>query len=161
MKNAIENATSTRKVEAITTDIIQFFKDNEDIFNACMEELNWINGYLENDRYYHMEDLDELYSGSPATDILFRAFYGWDEDEWTLDSRGEKVHAQFNPNREYFKYNGYGNLVSTDFVDYSDYLDEYAVESMADNRQDMSTIDNEPELDELFDEYLEAWERGG
>lgn len=158
MKNAIENTTTTRTLEAITNDIIQYFKDNEDIFNACMEELDRINGYLENDRYYHMEDLDELYSGSPATEILYRAFYGWDENEWTLDGRGEKVHGKFNPNREYFKYNGYGNLVSTDYPNYSALLDEYAVESMADNRQDMSTIDNEPELEELFDEYLKAWE---
>lgn len=39
--------------------------------------------------------------------------------------------------------------------DYSDYLDEYAVQGMITNRAEINTIDDEPELAALFDE-LEA-----
>ena len=49
--------------------------------------------------------------------------------------------------------NGYGNLVSSDYKDYSAYLDNYAVEAMADNIEYIDTINDTPELLELFDEY--------
>ena len=44
-----------RTKEAIIADIIQYFKENEDVFNDCMEELDSYNGYLSDDRYYDME----------------------------------------------------------------------------------------------------------
>ena len=131
--------------------IIEWFEDNEEVFNDCIEELDSYNGYLGDDRYYSMDELDELYSGQDATEILRRAFYGYDAETWHTDSHGEKEHGPFNPNRDYFTYNGYGNLVSADYKDYSAYLDEYAVESMAENRRYIDEIDDDPELSELFD----------
>ncbi|MBP3447776.1 MAG: hypothetical protein J6K51_02005 [Clostridia bacterium] len=58
-------------------------------------------------------------------------------------------------NRDYFYYNGYGNLVSSDYKDYSTHLDNYAVEAMSENRSYIDSIDNDEELTALFDE-LEA-----
>ena len=35
--------------------IIEYFNDNPDQFNACIEELDSYNGYLNDSRYYEME----------------------------------------------------------------------------------------------------------
>ena len=63
--------------------------------------------------------------------------------------------GEFNPNRDYFRYNGYGNLVSADYKDYSGQLDRYAVESMSENRDYIDSIDQSDELAALFDELEE------
>lgn len=141
--------------ENTTNKIIAYFEENEGIFNNCIEELDGYNGYLGDDRYYYMEELDELYNGVNPIEILQRAYFGYDADAWHTDSRGEKEYGAFNPNREYFTYNGYGNLVSSDYKDYSAFLDRYAVEKMSENRRYIDSIDDDAELAELFDE-LEA-----
>ena len=115
--------------------IIEYFKNNEEIFNACVEELDNYNGYLNDDRYYDMEYLNEFYNGTEPTEILYRAFYGYDADSYTYDSSGNKTHDTFNPNRNYFTYNGYGNLVSTNYPDYSDKLDKYFIKALLENKE--------------------------
>lgn len=70
-----------------------------------------------------MDELDEIYQGKEATEILRRAYFGHDDDCWH-EENGERVYGEFNPNRDYFYFNGYGNLVSTNERDYSDYLVE-------------------------------------
>ena len=135
-----------------TEKIIAYFEENEDLFNSCIEELDSYNGYLCDDRYYDMEELDELFGNTPAIDLLNRAFFGHDEDTWTTDSRGDMKHGPFNPNRDYFTFNGYGNLVSSDYKDYSVRLDKYAIECMAENRSYVDTIESDEELSSLFDE---------
>lgn len=132
--------------------IIEFFEGNEELFNSCIEELDSYNGYLNDDRYYEMEMLDEFYHGTEPLEILRRAYFGRDNDTWTTDSSGNKIHGEFNPNRDYFTYNGYGNLVSTDYKDYSAYLNEYAIEDMSENRSYIDTIESDDDLAALFDE---------
>lgn len=146
-----------RTKEIVIADIIQYFKENEDVFNDCIEELDAYNGYLGDDRYYYMVELDEFYNGTEPTEILYRAFYGYDDDTWEIDSYGRKIYGEFNPNREYFRYNGYGNLVSSDYKDYSDRLDHWAIESMSENRKDIYSIDDNPDLAALFDELEEVF----
>ena len=136
-----------RTKEAVIADIIQYFRKNEDVCNDCMEELDSYNGYLGDDRYYSMEELNDLYSGQEPQEILFRAFYGFD-----ADSNGNKTYGAFNPNRDYFYLNGYGNLVSSNYKDYSDHLDKYAIEEMSENRNYISSIEENPDLSALFDE---------
>ena len=136
-----------------TEKIIHFFNVNEELFNQCIEELDDYNGYLGDERYYPMNELDELYIGTEPSEILNRAFFGYDEDTYSMNSNGSIEHGQFNPNREFFRYNGYGNLVSSDYKDYSVLLDKYAVEAMADNIEYIDTINETPELLELFNEY--------
>ena len=136
--------------------IIEHFKENEDIFNDCIEELDSYNGYLGDNRYYLMEELDEFYCDTKSTEILYRAFYGYDEDCYIADSAGDKHYEGFNPNRDYFRYNGYGNLVSADYKDYSALLDRYAVEDTKDNRDYIDSIEADAELSALFDELEEA-----
>lgn len=124
-----------------------------------IEELDGYNGYLGDNRYFSMEELDELYNGTEPSELLYRAFFGYDEETYTTDRYGNKTYGAFNPNRNYFRYNGYGNLVSADYKDYSGQLDEYAVQEMIANRAEINTIDDEPELAALFDE-LEAAKEG-
>lgn len=150
------NSKQARTAEEVTAAIIEFFKNNEEIFNACMEELDSYNGYLGDDRYCCMEELDELYSDTKPIDLLYRTFYGHDDDTWTTDASGNKTYGEFNPNRTYFYYNGYGNLVSSDYKDYTGRLDHYAVEEMSENRDYINTIKDNEELTRLFDELEKA-----
>lgn len=141
--------------EEIIKKIIEFFNENEELFNSCIEELDSYNGYLNDYRYYLMDDLSEFYQGTDPLEILRRAFYGRDDDSWHTDGNGNKIYGEFNPNREYFYYNGYGNLVSSDYIDYSAHLDKYAIEEMSENRYYIDTIDDNDELKKLFDELEE------
>ena len=150
------NENRTKK--AIIADIIKYFKENEDVFNDCIEELDSYNGYLGDDRYYNMEELNDFYREQEPQEILLRGFYGFDADTWTTDSRGDKEYGAFNPNREYFYFNGYGNLVSSDYKDYSDKLDGYAIEAMSENRNYIDSIENDDTLADLFDELEEIEE---
>lgn len=138
--------------ETTVKKIIEFFNENEDIFNSCIEELDSYNGYLNDDRYYSMDELNEFYSGTEPLELLRGAYYGRDDDTYTTDSNGNKTYGEFNPNRDYFYYNGYGNLVSSDYKDYSAHLDEYAIEAMSENRQYIDSIDGDDDLAALFDE---------
>lgn len=147
-----------RTKETVIADIIQYFKENEDIFSDCMEELDSYNGYLGDDRYYSMEELNDLYSGQEPQEILLRAFYGFDADSWHTDRGGNKIYGAFNPNRDYFYLNGYDNLVSSDYKDYSNKLDEYAIKEMRENRGNIDSIENDDTLAGLFDELEEIEE---
>lgn len=138
--------------EQIINKIIEYFNNNEDILNECMEELDSYNGYLGDNRYYEMEMLNEFYSGQKPIEILYRAFYGRDDDTYTTDSSGNKIYGEFNPNREYFYFNGYGNLVSSNYKDYTGYLDNYFIESLSENRTYIDSIENDDELTKMFDE---------
>jgi hypothetical protein len=82
-----------------------------------------------------MDELNDLYSGTEPIEILQRAYFGRDNDTWTTDSSGNKTYGEFNPNREYFTYNGYGNLVSSDYKDYSYLLDDYFINALIENAE--------------------------
>jgi hypothetical protein len=132
--------------------IIAYFEENDDIFTKCITQLDNYNGYLNDNRYNDMELLNEIYSDTEPLEILRRAFFGHDEDNWHTDGSGNKIYGKFNPNRDYYKYNGYGNLISTDYPNYSEYIDKYAIEEMSDNRRWIAAIEDDDELSELFDE---------
>lgn len=138
--------------EQALKNIIEYFEQNEDIFNDCIEDLDSYNGYLGDDRIYSMDELSELYSDTDPIDLLNRAYFGYDAETYHTDSYGHKEYGPFNPNRDYFTFNGYGNFVSMDYKDYSDKLDKWTVEAMAENRGNLYYIDNNPELRDLFDE---------
>ena len=142
------NTTAT----TATQKIIDYFKNTENIFNSCIESLDSYSGYLGDDRYYYMEDLNDFYSGADLIELLNRAFFGCDADTWHTDAHGEKEYGPFNPNRDYFYYNGYGNLVSSNYKDYSAHLDAYVVKAMRDARAWIDSIDDDEILSQLFNE---------
>lgn len=138
--------------EATIKKIIEFLEENDDILTECAEQLDSYDGYIGDGRYYPMEELDELMSGKDPSELLRMAFYGYDEDTFTTDSHGSRTYGSFNPNRDYFTFNGYGNLVSSDYVDYSGYLDRYFIEALEEARRWVDAIDDNDELAALFDE---------
>ena len=124
-------------MKTINEQLKELFENDEELFNSTIEELDGYNGYLGDNRYYSMDELDEFYRGSDPLEILRRAYYGRDDDTWTTDSNGNKTYGEFNPNRDYFYYNGYGNLVSSDYKDYSYLLDDYFIESLLENYESL------------------------
>lgn len=120
--------------EEMIKKIIEFFNDNDDTFIECIEELDGWDGYLGDNRWYSMDELGDLFAGSDSVELLNRAYFGRDDDDWHTDKYGEKHYNSFNPNREYFSFDGYANLVSSNFKDYSAYLDEYFVEKLLDEK---------------------------
>lgn len=139
-----------RTEKEIRQELKDLFEEDNSLFNKTIEELDSYNGYLGDDRYYFMEEIDELLSNYNTTDILLSAFCGYNQDEYTTDSYGEKHYYSFNPNCDYFRFNAYGNLVSAWDKDYSDYLDDYFIDSLLENRSYLNIdIDIEVLLDEL------------
>lgn len=141
--------TETKK--AAVNAIINYFTDNETAFNDCVEQLDAWDGFLGDDRYYMMDELDEFYSNEKPSEVLRRAYFGHDADTWTLRADGSREYGAFDPMREFFTFNGYGNLVSTDYIDYSAHLDAWTVEHMAECREYIDAINDDAELAELFD----------
>ena len=127
--------------------LLAYYKENTEDFNHDIEELDNWNGYLGSKRYYPMEEFSDYYQGVDPLEILRRAFFGYDDEDSTLEKK-----TQFNPNRDYFYLNGFGNLVSTDRQDYSDYLDENFVEEIIENAQDLTLSDG---AQDIIDDYEE------
>ena len=130
--------------EQIIRKIIVYFKENPEVFNEIIEELDSYNGYLEDDRWYPMGFLNEYLADEEPISILQRAFFGYSEPNH---------NEPFNPNDNYFRFNGYANLVSSYEPDYSDHIDRYTVEEIIENRDfiDDSAITNDETLSSLFD----------
>ena len=150
------NTNTTRSRDVIVADILAYYKEDENAFINSVEELDSWNGFLGDDRWEDMEELDAMFEGKSVTYILDRAFYGYDADTWCTNSHGEKEYSMFNPNRSYFRFNGYGNLVSSDYKDYSDYCDENTVEELEKEYYRLDTITDNDELNELFEELENA-----
>lgn len=140
--------------ERVTAEIIDWFEEHESEYVETIEELDDWNGYLNDDRYWNMSDLNDLYCNESPEEILRRAYFGYDGDS------PEENRRQFNPMSEYFHFNGYGNLVSSDSKDYSAHLDHWFVESCLEHMNDLWSIKANPELSDLFDR-LEAAQSAG
>jgi hypothetical protein len=130
----------------------ELFENDEELFNRTIEELDSYNGYLNDNRYYDMELLNEFYNGSEPLELLQRAYFGRDKESWHTDSSGKKIYDSFNPNREYFSFNGYGNLVSSNYKDYSYLLDDYFIEALIENYESLYLDDEILEIIEGAEE---------
>ena len=128
--------------ETVNEKLKELFENDEELFNSTIEELDSYNGFLGDDRYYEMELLNEFYNGFEPLELLQRVYFGRDDDSWHTDEHGQKHYGEFNPNRDYFTYNGYGNLVSSNYKDYSYLLDDYFIENLIENYESLY-LDNE------------------
>lgn len=127
--------------------LLAYYKENNEDFVSDIEELDSWNGYLGDDKVIPMDELDEIFQGVEPSEILRRAFFGYDEPYAKFENR-----ASFNPNREYFYFNGYGNLVSTDERDYSDCLDDDFVQEIIDNEPDLSLSSGAQQIIDKYEE---------
>ena len=126
--------------------IKEYLEENADVLNNLVEEINSESGVFDDDIFYPMEDLDGFLSSQTPTEILLSASCGYDNDTSTDNS-----HESFNVNRDYFKFNGYGNLISYSDIDYSDLIDdvidelENEVVDLPDEIEDMIDSDEDEE----------------
>lgn len=146
-------------MKTINEKLKELFEQDEELFNTTIEELDSYNGYLGDDRYYSMYELNEFFNGSEPIEMLNRAYFGRDDDSWHTDSSGNKIYDSFNPNREHFTFNGYGNLVSSDYKDYTYLLDDYFIESLIENYLNLCLDDEIIKIIETFEEIEELKEQ--
>lgn len=135
-----------KREEAIRA-LKDMFENDEDLFVETIEDLDSYNGFLGDDRIYEMELLDECYSETEPLEILRRAFFGYDGDTSDASYTDSRHFEPFNPNRDYFYWNAYGNLVSTDYKDYSYKLDDDFIEEVIDNINRLWIRDNDEVMD--------------
>lgn len=126
-------------------ELLSYYKENIEDFNNDIEALDDLTGCLGSERAIPMEELDDCYQDISPLDLLRRAFFGYDEEDSNSNQK-----EPFNPNRDYFRVNGYINLVSTDNLDYSDYLDEVTVDNIIDNSQNLMLSDG---AQDIIDKY--------
>ena len=126
--------------------LLEYYKENKEDFANDIEELDGWTGCLYDDKVYPMEDINDVFSNDEQPEeILRRAFYGYDEPV-----NKDEQREPFNPNRDYFYFNGYGNLVSTDKKDYSSYLDNLFIQEIINNRYNLSLSSG---AEDIIDDY--------
>ena len=125
-------------------ELLNYYKRNSEDFADDIEELDSWNECLYEDKIFSMDELDEVLQDIEPSEILRSALFGHDE------SHGNLIKSSFNLNREYFHYNGFGNLVSTDERDYSDYLNDYFIQEIIDNKSHLALSEG---AQEIIDNY--------
>lgn len=135
---------------AILSDIVEYLKNEKDEAAAVIEALSAETGAYDDDIFFDMEMLPEMLDSSDIIGNLNRAFFGRDLDTWHTDSHGGKEFAAFNPNRSYFRFDGYGNLESTNYKDYTDIIDTYTAEMLIEHRIDIAEA-----LSDTLSDWLE------
>ena len=85
--------------------MIDYWKAHNDSFSNVCENLDSYDGFLDGNRVYSMDELDDCLGGYKPSDIL------------------RVVDNAFNYFDNYFYYDGYGRLCSTDEKRYFDYFD--------------------------------------
>ena len=127
--------------------IIDLFKEmnDEEVISAWNEYCREVNKF--DDEIMDAYELEEWANNSGDTmNILNRFFFGSDE---------EREGTSANPKRNYFKFNGYGNIISFDYI-YNQFTDEFhyvdadeLAEYIAENEEAFYN----DEIQEIIDEY--------
>ena len=127
--------------------IIDLFKEMNDgeVISVWNEYCRKVNKF--DDEIMDAYELEEWANNSGDTmNILNRFFFGSDE---------EREGTSANPNRNYFTFNGYGNIISFDYI-YNQFTDEFyyvdadeLAEYIAENEEAFYN----DEIQELLDEY--------
>lgn len=113
--------------------ILNHFSENQDDFMRCLEDLNNYNGYLGDDEWIPMEEFDSFISHFEPMEIASCVYYG-----------------NFSPRDRYWRFDVYGNLESSFFIDYDDYFNRAVIEDMIGYRDYIDYLDTNEKLHELF-----------
>ena len=137
------------KREDVIAEIKEYLQENEDVFNDLYERLDsYVDNVIDdNERWYPMEELNDLLEGKDPLEILQVGFYGEDEE-----------YESFNPDRKYFRFDGYAHLHSADSYSYIDNLSEGVIEEFYGYRNrlyDYSELMFR-DIDDLFDKLDEV-----
>lgn len=91
--------------------------DDSELVTLWNEYTNVTNYY--DDYIYTSEELEDIMDNSQEGALYWvnRFFYG--SDDYSTDGSA-------NPNRDYFQFNGYGNIVSFDYVGYNQYTGKFS-----------------------------------
>ena len=104
-----------------------------------VSQLNGLNGSFETYTLYDMDDFDTIMEGYTPTEVVQRTFFG-----------------DFNPNGDYFFFNGYANLESIyewEMEGHFEPIIDEIVDNMLYNYDDLYIDD--VNLNRLVGEYLE------
>ena len=104
---------------------------------GLVNDINSWDFSLEHLQVYQMEDFNEIMEGYEPLEIANRIYFG-----------------DFNPNHEYFRFNGYANLESLDKYDLEDEIKDYSSEIA---RRTVELYE-EGKLNYLQDEVMEILE---
>ena len=112
------------------------------------EKITLLNEYLGNVNYtdhmiYFMDEIDEILYGITPDNIIRLAFYG---------GRFNFKQDNFNPNDEYFSFDGYGNLVSISRYDLDAYCGRYLDDMIQAGALEYLIDDDEEEEEEEEEE---------
>ena len=124
---------TTEKLEANITEYLESLSPSA--LRSIHSEFCSAANYYDNE-VFDMDDFEEIVSGWKPLELAQRIFYG-----------------DFNPNHDYFYFNGYGNLVSTDYPE--DLIDISEIVSYIVGNDDELYDD---EIREMLDEYNESEE---
>ena len=106
-----------------------YLLNNMEVTMDLVNQLNSWNNCLNHLEAIDMEELDLYLEGLTPTEIANKMFFG-----------------DFNPNKDYFRFNAYANLESFDAWDleeeYKTYIDEI-VEALLENMDDITIYDDE------------------
>lgn len=94
-------------------------------WNEYCDENNMMDDYI-----YSMDEFDEIMGGMTPLEIAQRIFYG----------------HEFNPNHDYFWFNGYANLESSDWTNQYCPIDLSVLED--EDIEEDEDVDNEEEVTE-------------
>ena len=110
-----------------------------DIVNLAYSE----DGTFDEDAFIDADTFWDVHSSDDVQELVLKFFNGED-----LDSRGPA-----NPNRDYFRFDGYENIESTDYPGeiYMDELDGEIVDYIIDHLDDIEYPDD---IQKLIDEYF-------
>ena len=129
-----------------TERIIELFKEmtDGDLINIWNEYCREVNKY--DDEILDAYELEEWINNSNDTmNILNRFYFGSDD---------EQPNTSANPNRNYFTFNGYGNIISFDYI-YNSYTEEFSyidAEELAEYIVENENSFYNDEVQEILDE---------
>lgn len=141
----------------IIDQIKEFFEKHLVDFSRMVQYADDYNGCLGDDRLYPMEELDECLNGLTPEEVIQRAFNVYQfVPRLGRDTSSSLSSLPFNPNDDYFYFNGYANLVSVPkwWVPYyySKFIDRDHVEAIFEvwDNEGFCSFDDDDELDRLF-----------
>ena len=123
--------------------MIDYWKAHNNSFSIVCEELDSWDGFLGDDRIYSMDELDDLLCDRKPSEVL------------------QMVDNDFNYFDNYFYYDGYGRLCSTDekrYFEYFDYSDVF--EKLVDDYGQVFSHSYGHDYFELFDDVysMSSWD---